>query len=70
MSIKITLNGESVEISEGKTIKNLLEERKIKPELVTVEHNGTILQKEEYDKIILSSEDTVEFLYYMGGGIN
>jgi sulfur carrier protein len=69
MSIKITLNGESAEISEGITVKKLLEERNIKSELVTVEHNGTILHKEEYDKIVLSSGDTVEFLYYMGGGI-
>lgn len=69
MSIKITLNGEPVEISEALTINKLLEERKVKPELVTVEHNGTILHKEQYDKIILSSGDSVEFLYYMGGGI-
>lgn len=69
MSIKITLNGESSEISEGLNINKLLEERNIKPELVTVEHNGIILHKEDYDKIILSSGDTVEFLYYMGGGI-
>ncbi len=69
MSAKIMLNGESAEVTDGSTITKLLLDRKVKPELVTVEHNGTILHKEEYDKLIISNGDTIEFLYYMGGGL-
>ena len=68
MGMKITLNGESVEIQDGTTLTQLLTNRKIKPELVTVEYNGTIVPKENYDKLVIANGDTVEFLYYMGGG--
>ena len=68
MAIKITLNGESAEIQDGLSILKLLESRKIKPELVTVEHNGTIVHKENYDKVTILNGDSLEFLYYMGGG--
>ena len=69
MATKIMLNGESAEITDESTISKLLMDRNVKPQLVTVEHNGTILSKEEYDKLVLSNGDTVEFLYYMGGGL-
>ena len=68
MANKITLNGEAVEITDGLSIGKLLQERNIKPELVSVEHNGTIVLKEDYDKLVISNGDTVEFLYFMGGG--
>ena len=68
MAMKITLNGEAVEIADGISVGGLLKERNIKPELVSVEHNGTIVLKEDYDKLIISNGDTIEFLYFMGGG--
>jgi sulfur carrier protein len=68
MAMKITLNGDPAEIKDGLSIGLLLQERNIKPELVSVEHNGTIVLKEDYDKLVISNGDTVEFLYFMGGG--
>ena len=70
MAMKITLNGDPVEIQDGLTIGLLLQERNIKPELVSVEHNGTIVLKEDYDKLVISNGDLIEFLYFMVGGQN
>lgn len=37
-------------------------------EYVTVQLNDEILSRDDFDKIIVKDGDTVEFLYYMGGG--
>ena len=37
-------------------------------EYVTVELNGDILDRAAFDGALVSNGDTVEFLYFMGGG--
>lgn len=66
--IPITLNGKSQEIKAGMTVSDLLLKWKMRPELVTVEINETILQKLEYDTTPIKANDQVEFVFYMGGG--
>lgn len=69
--MKIILNGKE-EIAEGEkiTISKLLEDKKIRKEVVTVELNGKIINREEYDSTILKNTDALEFVYFMGGGFN
>ncbi|MDP3786808.1 MAG: cysteine synthase A [Candidatus Omnitrophota bacterium] len=69
MSIVIHLNGKKEEISDGMSIAGLLVIKKIRPEVVTVELNEKIVEKNDYPKIALSPNDRVEFVYYMGGGM-
>ena len=38
------------------------------PEMVSVEINGQILRRPEFDTTALKEGDKVEFLYFMGGG--
>ena len=38
------------------------------PEMVSVELNGQILKRAEFEQRILEEGDKVEFLYFMGGG--
>ena len=66
--IKITLNGKPNEIAPGATVSDLLLKWKVRPELVTVELNDTILQKLDYDAAQIHEGDRVEFVFYMGGG--
>ena len=67
-SIQIKLNGKSNEIPAGLSVSDLLLKWKIRPELVTVEINETILQKLDYDTTPIKAGDNVEFVFYMGGG--
>ncbi len=70
--MKLNINGKE-EIIEGDslTITELLNVRKVKMlEMVTVELNGEIIEKENYQKIFVKDGDTIELLYYMGGGTN
>lgn len=64
----IYLNGKKEELRPAITIAELLEIKKIKPEVVTVELNERIIDKTEYPKVALNSGDKLEFVYYMGGG--
>lgn len=64
----VTVNGERKEFTDGESILRLLEELKVKPEVVAVELNGDLLRREEYETRILNEGDVVEYLYYMAGG--
>lgn len=65
----IYLNGKKEEVTDGMNLSRLLEAKKIRPEVVTVELNEKIVEKNDYPKIALSPNDRVEFVYYMGGGM-
>lgn len=68
MSIVIYLNGKQEELEESMSISRLLEIKKIRPEVVTVELNDKIINKDKYQETILKPNDRLEFVYYMGGG--
>lgn len=65
----INLNGKKETIDEGMSVSKLLEGKKIRPEVVTVELNDKIIEKNKYPETALSPNDRVEFVYYMGGGM-
>lgn len=69
MAITIILNGKKEEIEESTTILNLLEAKNIKPEIVSVELNDKIIDKNKFSETLLNANDRVEFVYYMGGGM-
>ncbi len=67
--MKIVVNGEQVDCGDGLTVNELLIEQKVKmPDMVSVELNGQILRRTEFEQTTLKDDDKVEFLYFMGGG--
>lgn len=66
--MKIIINGKGEEISSGKKVIDLLNDKNIKPEVVAVEINGEILDKPVYQTRVIKEGDQLEFVYYMGGG--
>ncbi len=63
------INGEKTEMCKPLTVTELLKERDIEsPDLVSVELNQEILAKDVFTTTILQESDSVEFLYFMGGG--
>ena len=66
----ITVNGEAQtwEASEL-TVTDLLARNKVdKPEMVSVQVNGTFVDKKDYDSKTVAANDEVDFLYFVGGG--
>jgi len=67
--MKITVNGKDSEVRDDLTISGLLVEQNVKmPEMVSVELNGQILKRSDFEATVLAEGDQVEFLYFMGGG--
>jgi sulfur carrier protein len=67
--MKITVTGEVKEYKEGLTLKELVEIENVEmPEYVTASVNDDLLGAREFEKTILKDGDTIEFLYFMGGG--
>ncbi|MHC4456899.1 MAG: sulfur carrier protein ThiS [Planctomycetota bacterium] len=67
--MKLVINGEQVQCSDSLTVSQLLVEQDVKmPDMVSVELNGEILRRNEFDATTLKEDDRLEFLYFMGGG--
>jgi sulfur carrier protein len=65
--MQVKINGKVEEISGG-TVLDLLQAKKIDPQMVAVEVNDTMLDRNHLATTSLSDGDRVEFLFYMGGG--
>ena len=65
---KIQLNGDSYEINNGTNLSELLNKLKIQKKKVAVEVNGVIIEKNKYFNLILSNDDKVEIVHFIGGG--
>lgn len=67
--MKLIINGKPDEVPDGLTIKDLLLRQGVKtPEMVSVEHNGIILSRNNIQTVIVRENDIVEFIFFMGGG--
>lgn len=67
--MKLLVNGEQVNCGNDLTVSELLVDQKVKmPDMVSVELNGQILRRTEFEQTVLKDDDKVEFLYFMGGG--
>jgi sulfur carrier protein len=68
MNIQINGKVESF-VAETLTVSALLVAQKVDmPEMVSVEVNGDVLDRDAFGTTVVKEGDTVEFLYFMGGG--
>jgi thiamine biosynthesis protein ThiS len=65
MTIKV--NGESREVADGTTIRQLVAMFNLVPEKVAIELNRRLIRAEKYDQA-LSAGDEVEIVTFVGGG--
>ena len=68
--MKLTINGESAEFEEESfSVSELLKRKEVKmPDMVSVEYNSDMLDRENFDSTMVKDGDQLEFLYFMGGG--
>ncbi len=67
--MKITVNGQDVLLEKELTVKELLvAQRAEMPEYVTVGINEELIEREDFADRKVRAGDSVEFLYFMGGG--
>ncbi|MCE5286703.1 MAG: sulfur carrier protein ThiS [Pelosinus sp.] len=67
--MKITVNGKQRILEKAIAIDELLiVEQAEMPEYVTVQVNDELIDHENFTTTLIKDGDTVEFLYFMGGG--
>lgn len=67
-SVRVHLNGEDREIPAGLTVRELLEHLELNPELVVVERNREILERDRYGETPVEEDDRLELVHFVGGG--
>ena len=65
--MQLKINGKSEEFSGG-SVLDLLKTKKIEPQMVAVEVNDGMIEREHLATTQLKEGDRLEFLFYMGGG--
>lgn len=67
--MNITVAGNKIEVEEGISIARLIEVVKVEnPLYVTVSVNEEFVDSNAFEETVLKENDSVEFLYFMGGG--
>ena len=67
--MKIIVAGETKEYENGLTVAKLIELEDVEtPQYVTVSVNDEFIDSKSFESTVLNENDSVEFLYFMGGG--
>ena len=66
--MNIILNNELDEVHDGTTIKELLDDKKIRTKYIAIEINKKIIPKSSYYKHELKEGDKIEIITAIGGG--
>ncbi|MBQ6731921.1 MAG: sulfur carrier protein ThiS [Paludibacteraceae bacterium] len=66
---KITVNGEAQEVQLPLSLTELIKQNDVQqPEMVSVQLNDDFVDRNEWDRLQIKEGDSVDFLYFMGGG--
>jgi sulfur carrier protein len=66
--VKISLNGEPVDVREAKTIAELVDRYELPRQSILVEHNGLAVHRHEWSERSLAEGDRIEFVRVVAGG--
>ena len=65
----ITVNGDKQEVALPITVSELIKLNNVsEPEMVSVQVNEDFVEREDFGTTKLNEGDSVDFLYFMGGG--
>ena len=66
---KITVNGEAQEVQLPLNLTELIKQNDVQqPDMVSVQVNDDFVDRTEWDGLQIKEGDTVDFLFFMGGG--
>ena len=66
--IKVMLNGERRDLDTPLTILALLDQLKIDPRTVAVEHNRSVVKRVRFAETMIDEGSEVEIVAFVGGG--
>ncbi len=62
------MNGKQTTINSNFSLKNLVDKLQIPLNKIAIEYNKQIIDKKKLKKVILSKNDRVEIVHFIGGG--
>ncbi len=66
---KLIVNGENQELELPITVSQLIKLNNVsQPDMVSVQVNEEFVEREDFSTLELKDGDSVDFLYFMGGG--
>ena len=66
--MRISLNGDPVDVPEPLSVLALLERLSIDPRLVAVEYNRVVIKRARYADTLVEEGGEVEIVAFVGGG--
>lgn len=66
--MKVQVNGEAKEVTEGTTVRALVELLGLGGGPVAVEKNGEVVRRAQHASETLAEGDVVEIVHFVGGG--
>lgn len=66
--MKIKINGKEEFIDKAIRLSEIILKKKLCAEKIVIEHNLSIIPKEEWQEIVLKENDSIEIISFVGGG--
>jgi sulfur carrier protein len=67
-SLEVVLNGNIEKLDKEMNLSEFLFSKGLNLDSIIVEHNETIVKKQEWERIVLQDKDSLEVLKFVGGG--
>ena len=67
-AIKVIINGKEVELKEGQTLAQIIEQVVPAGKKIAVAINGRVIPKEKYPETPIREGDKIEIVQMVGGG--
>ena len=64
----LTLNGKQETIEKPVTLDALVAAKGLCPDKIVLEHNFSIISREDWPKITVKDQDMIEIVSFVGGG--
>ena len=68
-TIRVSINGEPRELSEGLSLSDLIRELSLAPERIAIELNHEVVRRQEWSLTKLTDDDQIELVHFVGGGV-
>ncbi len=66
--IEVCINGEKKRVGEGMTVGQLLDELKVREQVLLVDQNRELLKKDQFNDAAIEDGDVLELVRLTGGG--
>jgi thiamine biosynthesis protein ThiS len=66
--VKVIVNGQAHSVANPQTIDGLVQELKLIPETLLIEHNGRALHRREWQRRAVQDGDKIELIRVVAGG--